>query len=330
MSRSFPSAFLLRLRPAGALARIAPAVVLLISAGCGALIGVRPLSAARPGLTTYHTIEIAGRSRSFLLHLPPAAAAGVPLPLVLMFHGYQGNGATLMAESRMNDAADRAGYAVAYPDGSGRFKYAWLSWNAVSCCGVVAERHVDDIGFADAIVRRLVSAGRVNPDRVYAAGFSAGGMIALRLACTRARAYAAVADVAGAMPDTACVPARAVPTILFQGEDDSDLRDDQSVHKHHKAFPWSTSLEKALDFWARVGKCAPGPLRDTTSAYIRQRARECPDGMDVTLITVHHHPHAWPGGESAFPFGSQPAPEPDASAMILDFFSRHALVAAER
>ena len=319
---------MLRLRRLSIIARVSFTFVLACS-GCF-LIGVRPLSGARPGLTTYHTIEFAGRSRTFLLHLPPAAAAGVPLPLVLMFHGYQGNGATLMAESRMNAAADRAGYAVAYPDGSGRFKYAFLSWNAVSCCGVTAERHVDDIGFADAIVKRLIAAGRADPDHVYAAGFSAGGMIALRLACTRARVYAAVADVAGAMPDTACVPARAVPTILFQGEDDRDLRADQSVHKHHKVFPWSTSLEKALDFWARRGGCAPGALRDTTTAYVRQRARGCPDGMDVTLITVHHHPHAWPGGEPAYPLGAQPAPEPDASAMILDFFSRHALVGSER
>jgi polyhydroxybutyrate depolymerase len=240
-----------------------------------------------------------------------------------MFHGFNGNGPTLMDESQMNAAADRAGYAVAYPDGTGRFRYAGLTWNAVSCCGSAVERHVDDIGFAGAIVDELVGAGYADASRVYAAGFSAGGMMALRLACTRARTYAAVADVAGAMPDTACVPARAVPVLLIQGEDDSDLRDDQSTKKHRKVHRWSTALETALVFWGRVGGCAPALLRDTSTTYVRLRASSCPPGGEATLVTVHDHPHAWPGGRPSWLFGARPAPVPNASEMVLEFFDRH-------
>lgn len=240
-----------------------------------------------------------------------------------MFHGYQANGATLMYESEMNEAADRAGDAIVYADGTGPFPYWGLTWNAVSCCGSAAEKKVDDIGFSGAIVHSLVDAGFADATRVYAAGFSAGGMLALRLACTSSRTYAAVADVAGAMPDTACVPARPVPVLLIQGEDDSDLRDDQSVDKHRKVHPWSTALEKALTFWGRVGGCGSSTLRDTTASYIRLRAGSCPEGEEVTLVTVHDHPHAWPGGRPAWVFGTRPAPAPNASEMLLDFFARH-------
>jgi polyhydroxybutyrate depolymerase len=308
-----------RRRLAVALAGIALAGV---PAGCAAILGARSLRSARPDVTSFHTVRVRGKTRSFLLHLPPVSASR-PLPLILVFHGHGGNAGTAMEQTRMNEAADRRGFAVAYPNGSGRFGYVSLSWNAQSCCGYAERRRADELAFVDTLVDALVRGAGVDRDRVFAAGFSVGGMIALRLACERAESIAGVADVAGAMPDTSCHPARPVPVLLFQGEDDDELRQDHAANRRrhgHRAY--STSLERALAFWTHRDRCARAIVRDSAAAYTRLAGTGCARGMTVALYTVRGHPHAWPGGRPTWALAPRPAPGLDATALILDEFGR--------
>lgn len=47
--------------------------------------------------------------------------------------------------------ADREGFVVVYPDGTGRGPF--LTWNAGTCCVGSVVRRVDDVGFALAVAR---------------------------------------------------------------------------------------------------------------------------------------------------------------------------------
>jgi polyhydroxybutyrate depolymerase len=256
-----------------------------------------------------------------LLHLPPAAAKK-RVPLVLLFHGDGATANEIMSASRMNEYADTRGVAVAYPNGTGSFPFIGLHWNVGTCCGYAVKHHVNDIGFSDALVSIVSRETAVDSSRVYAAGFSAGGMLALRLACERAVRFHAVADVAGAMPDTTCVPAGPVSVLFFQGQKDDDLRFDfHDLLRRGRSF--ATSLEAAMRFWSRRDGCATAPTRDSTAAYHRDRAT-CPTPLSVELYTVRHHPHAWPGGERNWFFEPDPAQTVKASPLILDFFAQHA------
>jgi polyhydroxybutyrate depolymerase len=289
-------------------------------AGCASLIGARPLATAAPGATTFHTINVAGRTRSFLLHLPPAAATH-RVPLVLLFHGDGGSGNEIMQSSRMNDYADAHGFAVAYPNGTGPLRYTMLHWNAVTCCGYGVDHAVNDIFFADSLVTLLIRSIPIDSTRVYAAGFSAGGMLALRLACERASVFRAVVDVAGVMPDTSCAPARPVSVMFFQGRKDNSLRAEFTTLLR-RGRPFATSLEAAMRFWARRDGCSSGTTHDSTSAYNLDRAASCPHPYDVQLYTINGHPHAWPGGGRNWFFEPDPARDVKASALILEFFSQ--------
>ena len=291
-----------------------------VAPGCARVIGARSLAVARAGATTFHTLDVAGRRRSFLLHVPPSYRPGHPLPLVLVLHGHLGNANVAMEASGMNEEADRRGFVVAYPNGTGPLRYAFLSWNAATCCGSSRSSRVDDVAFADSLAAALARAGLADPRRVYAAGFSVGGMLALRLACERAGTFAAVADVAGAMPDTACAPRRAVSVLFFQGEEDDELRFDLRTLRRVDGHRFAHSLENALRFWARRDDCAPAIERDSTAGYTRESAR-CPGARSVELYTVRGHPHAWPGGVRTWVLGPRPAPAVRASAIILDFFA---------
>lgn len=299
--------------------------VLASLAACAPLLGARPLGVARPGRTTLHTLRVGGRRRSFLLHLPPAAAAG-PVPLVLVFHGHHGNASLMRVMTGLDAAADAAGVAVAYPNGTGRIGgWLGLSWNALTCCGRAAGQGVDDVAFADSLVARLGRALPVDTARVYAAGFSNGGMLALLLACRSARTYDAVADVAGAMPDVGCRPARPVSVLLVQGTDDDELRADHVELARPNGHGYARSLAGALRFWSRHAWCAPGtPARDSTRWTEVDRARGCSAGRAVELLTIRGNPHAWAGGEATWLLGARPSPHVDASRLVLEFFARAA------
>ena len=88
-------------------------VLLALALGCAS-------DAADLAMASDERIEIpvGDLSRSFLLHLP--AGAVEPVPLVLAFHGGGGNAAGYQRSAGIDRVANRAGFAVAYPDGTGR------------------------------------------------------------------------------------------------------------------------------------------------------------------------------------------------------------------
>lgn len=260
-----------------------------------------------------------------LLHLPPAAARG-PVPLVLAFHGHLANGAILRRSSRLDAAADSAGVAIAYPDGTGRLGWAALSWHADrDCCDPARADRIDDVAFTRGLIATLGTLPTIDTTRVAAVGFSAGGMLALRLACERLPVVRAAVDVAGTMPHEACAPGRPTSVLLFQGGADDELRGELRALRLARAPRRTHSLENALRYWAAQGGCAPGPpLRDSSAAEVHERADGCPPGVAVELHTVAHNPHAWPGGRRPWHFSPRPAPQVDAAHVALDFLERTA------
>lgn len=307
-------------RGAGAGRRAIACGIVMLAGACAPLLGARALRTATPGGTTFHTLRVGGRERSFLLHLPPAAASGARIPLVLAFHGYEGNANIERETTGLDDVADRVGFAVAYPNGTGKLRFAGLTWNAATCCGSAERRRIDDVAFARALVDTLVRTVHVDAARVYATGFSAGGMMALLLACERVPFVAGAADVAGAMPDTTCAAGARLPVLLVRGDDDDELRHDHLVHRRRNNHRYAVSFGGALEFWAAHNGCGPGVVRDSQATYEVIAARDCPAGLDVRELVVRGQAHAWPGGGKPWLFSPTPARDVDASRVIADFF----------
>jgi polyhydroxybutyrate depolymerase len=176
-------------------------------------------SAAPPG-PGVHTRELSwsNERRSYLLYVPATYTSEHPAPVVLNFHGNRSRAADQVALSRMNAAADAAGFVVIYPEGVGVMR--WHSFNAGACCAVALERHEDDVGFAMAVVDDVGKLLRVDSAHVFATGMSNGAMMAYRLACERPDRIAAIAPVAGVLVFRGCNPARPVPVLHFHGTAD--------------------------------------------------------------------------------------------------------------
>ena len=302
---------------------VAVVVASLAITACAQLLGARALAHASPGRTSYHQLRVGDRTRSYILHLPPAAARG-RVPLVLVLHGHHSNAAVMRASAGLDTLADRYAMAVAYPEGSGWFPFAGLAWNAVSCCGYAVDHAVDDVGFALALTDTLANRGWVDPSQLFIAGFSAGGMLAFRIACEHADRVVAIANVAGAMPDTACTPSRPVSVLLVRGEADKSLRDYHDTHTNRDTFhSFATSYENAFHFWAEVNRCERDPRMTRGGGVLAYLLRTCHHGTAVELLTIADHPHAWPGGAASWLFAPTPSARVHGSALILAFFARH-------
>ena len=103
-----------------------------------------PVLASESGSYVF-TLTFGGLQRDYRLHVPPAAASGKPLPLVLNLHGATQNAQLEEITSGMDTNADMNGYLVAYPDGTRISKVltpdpvakqAQYGWNAGMCCGL--------------------------------------------------------------------------------------------------------------------------------------------------------------------------------------------------
>lgn len=295
---------------------------------CGATGCVRHPDPQAPapaaGSTTLHTLQLDGRTRSYWLHLPAASRPGERLPLVLLFHGHLGSAREIRRVSHLDDAADRERFIVAYPEGAGRLVSSGPTWNAGTCCGYATSHAVDDVAFALAVVRQVIREQQADSTRVFAAGFSVGGMLALRLACEQSATFAGVADVEGAMPDVPCAPARPLSVLLIQGDADEALRADEVELRSSDPRPYAASLESAANFWKTVDACGAGWSLLSSGALTGLSNDACARGTAVALYTVHGNAHAWPGGSRSWMFGAHPAPSVDASALLLHFFASYA------
>lgn len=236
--------------------------------------------------TGARTLSFGGRERTFLLHVPTGYDRA-PTALVLNFHGYTSSAEQQEYYSVMSEAADREGFAVAYPQGTGTA----ASWNAGACCGSAVQQSIDDVGFTAALIDAVAEEMCLDPARVYSTGFSNGGFLSHRLACELSDRIAAVAPVAGVMGIEECDPGRAVPVLHFHGTLDGLVPYDGGGVT---GFP---SVEESTEGWAERDGCT-GERQvsfDEGDAHC-ERWDSCDQGAAVELCVIDGGGHTWPGG----------------------------------
>jgi polyhydroxybutyrate depolymerase len=253
-------------------------------------------------------------TRTYVVHVPPRVSEGRPLPLVLAFHGGGGSAPGFKAYAGLDALADREGFLVVYPDGSGRLGRRLLTWNAGGCCGYAAAQNVDDVGFTLAVLRDVARNVAVDPARVYATGHSNGAMMAYRMAIAASDRIAAVAPVAGAMQAPGFPPPRPVPVLHVHSVDDPRALYSGGLGP---PFPGTQNrvthraVEPELQKWVALDRC---PSEPRTVEHRTTPSRGAPDhtatllvwgpcagGSEVQLWKLTGAGHGWPGGHIQLP-----------------------------
>jgi polyhydroxybutyrate depolymerase len=256
------------------------------ASGCGA--------ALTPGTAT-QSLDIAGRMRMVVVHVPTGYSGRQALPLVLNLHG---SGSTASAQelfTGMDATADANGFVVAYPqaalpDGSG------FDWN-VPGQPLVGGRRVpkgapDDVAFLEQLVPALGRRYCIDASQVGVTGFSGGARLASQLGCDAGAVFDAIAPVSGLRFPSPCASARAVPILSMHGTEDP-----VDPYRGHGQPYWTYSVPVAAKRWASHDGCArtaatTHPAPDVT----RTAYGSCRDGATVELYTIAGEGHEWPGG----------------------------------
>ncbi len=228
-----------------------------------------------------------GQLRDFRFYVSPRVPSLQPVPLLLVLHGLYLDASTAEASSGLDDVADTEGIAVAYPYGLNG------SWNAGRCCGASANK-VDDVGFLTQIVSLVASIRPIDMNRVYIAGFSNGGMMALRAICERPDVFAAAASVSGTL-ESSCAGARPINAIMINGLRDQTVPFNGSKYSSFLSTSL-TPLPNAAQTLAHRSGCTVSTVR--TSSLIRDELfTRCDSGAAVELIAEKFVGHAWPTQE---------------------------------
>ena len=247
-------------------------------------------------------IEVGGREREYVLHVPEAQDPTTPRPLLLVLHGHGGKGPSTPRLTGMDAVADREGFLAAYPSGVGK---SWADGRGVT----EADRSgVDDVAFLTALVERIAKAHAVDRQRVYVVGISNGGFMTQRLLMQRPDVFrggvVVIATLSARQLDKfkPTSPARFAmingtedPLVAYDGGKAG--RDDDGI-----------STDQTIALWRTTNGCADAPddretideVDDDTRVEILSWSSSCAHAP-VRLIRVVGGGHTWPGGSQYLP-----------------------------
>jgi len=274
-----------------------------------------------------HTFTNHAGTRTYKLYVPSndARAPDKPAPLVVMLHGCTQSADDFAAGTRMNTLAEKHGFLVVYPaqaaNANGSKCWNWFR----------AEDQARDRGepaIIAGITRDVASKHRVDEQRIFVAGLSAGAAMSVILGATHPELYAAVGahsglaygaahdmpSAFGAMQGGSAprpLAQHAVATIVFHGDGDRtvDAKNGAAIVKQALAGrPDAARLHSTV----QTGKSSGG------RGYHRTVHADAAGHPVVEEWVLHGGAHAWSGGSAAGSFTDGAGP--DASAEMVRFF----------
>jgi len=284
----------------------------------------------------------------FKLYIPPGRA-GKPMPLVVMLHGCTQDPDDFAAGTAMNERAREQGFFVLYPQQS-------PDVNPSRCWNWFDHKHQERGRGEPALIASLTQAviqqHGIDARRVYIAGLSAGGAMAVIVAAAYPELFAAVGvhsglpsgaasnvaeafmvmksgqvgiveratgEPAGAVAKSLLQPRTPIPTIVFHGDQD------QTVHPRNGEQVIAAALVAAGVQDAHARPSGSARVEQGVSAQGRRYTRSTQHGDQGQALTehwlVHGAGHAWSGGRASGSYTD--ASGPDATLEMLRFFFDH-------
>lgn len=290
------------------------------STGCNLPPIAAPGKTSEESLTVNPATNLGYTTRSYWIHLPPGYEASRPTPLVLVFHGGGGTGAGAESSTGISRLADQKGFIAVYPQGLpfSQLGGNYTTWAATGPLDSISGG-TDDLLFVSVLLDALQARYCVDPQRIYATGFSAGGAMTAFLTCGLTGRIAAFAPFSGDAYQFlgGCFPRHSTSIIEFHGAADP--------HELYVGIParedpdWRRmGVMEWLTTWADRDTCAGGPrafMND--AAVLAEQWTGCPPGIALVHYRIAGLGHTLPptiAGKSAI-------------AIMWDFFAAHPLTA---
>jgi len=241
-------------------------------------------------------VHLDGQRRRWTTIVPPSADGRPARGVVVVLHGVGGRGLDMRATAALEPLAAPEGVVLVFPDA---FAGAWNDGRP-GADPVVPGTAVDDVHFLRLLIDETVARTGATPDRVAVVGFSAGAMMASRLACDAADRVGAVALVGGTAGQgfqQSCRPARPVAAMVVAGSADPTV-----PYGGGRVADWGTrkrgfvaSVDEVFAFWAAEGGCRPAavPSGGLAGVVSELRSPDCRSGTAVVRYRVDGGGHEW-------------------------------------
>ena len=284
-----------------------------------------------------------GKDRYYRLFVPDDDSRS-PRPLVVVLHGGGGN-AEVASKMGFSALAERENFVVVYPEATDGH------WNDGRVGKVIADAagDNDDVGFIMALIAKLGREIKIDERRIFATGFSNGGIMCHRLAIEHADVFAAIAPGIGGIAkplgtDRKFKPSSPMSVLILQGTQDPLVPYDggkltvnlfpalgDRTARDHGAI---VSTAEAIRLWNRANGTLGGPAEveklpdtDRLDGCTLER-RDWPEGRHgsrVSLIRMVGAGHTIPGARQYLPekIIGKTCRDADATELIWEFFSAH-------
>ncbi len=290
-----------------------------------------------PGNKTGFVI-FGGLKRTYLIHTP-VSDLNHPMPLLFVLHGGGGNGKSMvkLTLGGFDKLADKKGFIVVYPNGIDKH---WNDGRNEAETGYEThEENTDDVGFIAALIDDLIKKYDADPNRVYVTGISNGAMMSYRIGCELSGKIAAIAPVAGNIPEYLiqhCNPAKPVAVLAINGDADPLVPYNGDVVTGpfgKKKLGKVLSASESVWYWVKNNRCSLNPIitdepdidpgdgtRIQKQQFINGR-----NNSEVILYTIKGGGHTWPGGNQYLGkwIVGKTCRDMNATEVIWEFFEKH-------
>ena len=288
-------------------------------------------------------------SRDYSLYVPAGHDGKQPLPLLVALHGCLQTPEQLAGVARLAKLADEKRVLVLYPSQSALSNPA-RCWNWFNPADQT--RNSGEPAIIKAMVDEVRAKHPVDGRRIYAAGLSAGGLMAgILLACypdvfaagviASAGMYKAgvglgegMAVMKSGSPHDPNVRgkeawecggsrvARLVPVLVIDGDADQVVAAINAQQTVAQIAQLNDYADDGKDNDSVSATFAAG-VRARGAGGLEYTCRDARKGTAVVLrhCTVHGLGHAWSGGDAAYPYAEPKGP--DATALMWSFLEQH-------
>jgi polyhydroxybutyrate depolymerase len=232
---------------------------------------------------TVYKIEVGGTTREWVQLTPSGGVTGSE-PVIVVLSGVNATVSQEIARDHLTGYDAELVYPVSL----------YRSWNAGGCCGKAAEQGVNDVAFLQALVAS-VDPGQAHP--VTLAGYSNGGRLTYRIACTDpglADSYVVVK----AMPEPGCVVRQPI-TILQVDSTDDPAVPYQPGDKGRESPPATVEVARL-----RAVDGATGAATVVTDGALRLSTWHGQDGTLVDFAVYRSGGHSFPQPSGDTPSGA--------------------------
>lgn len=270
--------------------RLILATAFIVTLGVAVFAGANIINAIeRQSYTATYSMKVGDLTRSWEV-IGPTATLPKSAPVIVVLSGLN---ASVSLESRRDHLipyvdADKAElvYPVAYRE----------SWNAIGCCSWAGLENVNDLAFLKALASR-VDPGHERP--LYIVGYSNGGRMAYRLACTYPGLFDEIA-IMKADPMPGCVVTKPQTILQVAAYDDPwvPYKPGEKGKETPSATVQIARLRSAL-------RCTDKPTVARHGDMIMTTWSSCADGKRLGFAVYNIGGHNFPPPTPHSPSGSQ-------------------------